>query len=101
MPSVMMAPHKVDSRFADSPMLMRRLDFKPRARVAIQVFFSLVLVVALWSTYWTAGRALEAVPWSGLKGNNPIPGWVAVLFPILAIIPGIYAFLFLKYNFNK
>jgi hypothetical protein len=82
-------------------MLLPRIDFGKRQRVGMQVAFSLVLIAALWCAYWTTGRVRDSVPWTGLKGENSLPGWAAILFPILAIIPGVYVFLFLKYNFNK
>jgi hypothetical protein len=92
----------VDPRFADSPLVQKPMRFGPRWRAAIQVLITVVLTAALFAAFYTTDRVLAAQRSSGHSlppGSEP-PGWVLLLVPVLAIIPGAYIFLFLKYNFN-
>lgn len=92
-----------DIRFVNSPLYLPAIHFGPRQRVVAQI---IITVVFLWTFYFGAylstDRILKATPWSGMTmpEDTELPGWVILLVPIVAIIPGIYMFLFLKYNFN-
>jgi hypothetical protein len=92
-----------DKRFVNSPLYLPLLQFGPRQRVMIQIVLTTVMFSALYfGAYLSTPRILDATKWSGMTmpKNTELPGWVMLLMPILAIIPGVYVFLFLKYNFN-
>jgi hypothetical protein len=91
-----------DPRFAQSPLQQKRLEFGPKARAGVQVVVTFVFLLALFLAFRSVPRVLAAQPARGPvlpEGAEP-PGWVLLLVPALALIPGAYVFYFLKYNFN-
>lgn len=92
-----------DKRFVNSPLYLPIIKFGPRQRVAVQIVITCTLLSALYfGAYHNTTKVLDSTKWSGLRmpDDTELPGWVMLLFPILAIIPGMYMFLFMKYNFN-
>ncbi len=91
-----------DPRFQNSPLLLPMIQFSPRVRVGMQVAISFVMMFALYCAYKGVQAILDATDWSGytMPEEEEIPGWFLLLMPLLAVIPGMYIFMFLKYNFN-
>lgn len=88
-------------QFLNSPLDLPRLEFRPRIRAAIQIGFSATLLLALYGAYHATPRILKATPHTGMSDAPDVPGWVMLLAPIVAIIPAVYIFLFLKYNWHQ
>lgn len=88
------------TEFASSPLDIPRLVMTPRIRVAVQVVLTTVALLAFYSAYRSVPTVLKKTKATGMKDAPDIPGWLMLTAPILAIIPGVYIFLFLKYNFN-
>ena len=92
-----------DPRFLKSPLNNPKIQFRPRQRVVMQIVISVVFLSVMYFGAWkNAPKVLAATKWSHMKmpDDAEIPGWVMLLVPIIMIIPGVYIFLFLKYNFN-
>lgn len=91
-----------DARFDNSPLMLPSLMLKPRAKVELQVGITTVFLLALFGAYRATDKILNATEWTGVQmpPDTDLPGWAMLVFPIIAIIPGVYIFLFLKYNFN-
>ena len=87
----------------DSPLVMERIGFSKRQRIAMQLTFTFVMIAALYSAFYAVDPILNGTGSTGhpFPSDAKVSGWFYILIPILAIIPGIYTFLFLKYNFNK
>jgi hypothetical protein len=87
----------------DSPLVQERMSFTKHQKVGIQLAFSAILLLAIYSAYYSVDIILSGTPTTGLKDvkDTDLSGWFLILVPILAIIPGVYTFMFLKYNFNK
>lgn len=74
---------------------------RPRVRAAVQIALSATLLLALYGAYYSTPRILKSIPTTGLTDAPDVPGWIMLLVPIIAIIPGVYIFLFLKYNWHQ
>jgi hypothetical protein len=87
----------------DHPLVMQRLGFTRKQKIAVQVAITFVLLLALYSAYGAVGPMLAGTGHTGFKmpEDARVAGWFYVLVPILAIVPGVYTFMFLKYNFNR
>lgn len=86
--------------FAASPLSMPRLQLTPRQRTAFQVGITTTFLLALYGAYHATPRILKATPHTGIHDAPDVPGYIMLLVPLLALIPGIYVFLFLKYNWH-
>lgn len=92
-----------DPRFRNSPLNNPKLQFGPRQRVGMQILITIVFIsVFYFGVYNNTDKVLAATKWSHMKmpEEAELPGWVMLLVPIIMIIPGVYIFMFLKYNFN-
>lgn len=92
-----------DPRFRNSPLNNTKLQFGPRQRVGMQILITFVFMSVLYFGVWkNTEQVLAATKWSHMKmpEEAELPGWVMLLVPIIMIIPGVYIFMFLKYNFN-
>ena len=91
-----------DPRFAKSPLNLGRLQFQPKARVAMQITVTVVMLAALYAGYSATPKILAATETTGLTmpEGTELPGWAMIFIPVLAIIVGVYIFTFLKFNFN-
>lgn len=92
-----------EPQFVNSPLYLPRIQFGPRKRVMVQVAISFIFMYALYfALYHGTPSILKGTQWSlkTLPDSVEIPGWALLLIPMVAIIPGVYTFLFLKYNFN-
>ena len=93
-----------DPRFRNSPLNNEKLQFGPRQRVGMQILITVVFMSVLYFGVWkNTEKVLAATKWSHMKmpDDAELPGWVMLLVPIIMIVPGVYMFLFLKYNFNN
>lgn len=92
----------MDARFSQSPLMIPMMHFSPKVRVAMQVIICFALFSALYACYYAVPLMLGATEWSGYEApkDAEVSGWFLLLMPIIAVIPGIYIFTFLKYNFN-
>lgn len=88
------------TEFASSPLDIPRAVMTPRVRVAVQIVVTIVALLAFYSAYKSVPTVLKHTKTTGLRDAPDIPGWLMLTAPILAIVPGVYIFLFLKYNFN-
>lgn len=86
-----------------SPLAMQRMTFTKRQKIMMQITVTTVLLLALYFAYLSVQPILNATPTSGYKmpQGAKVSGWFQILIPLLAIVPGVYTFMFLKYNFNK
>ena len=86
-----------------SPLAMQRMTFTKKQKIMIQITITTVLLLALYFAYRSVEPILNATPTSGLSmpSDTKISGWFQIAIPLLAIVPGVYTFMFLKYNFNK
>jgi hypothetical protein len=92
-----------DPRFAASPLnRVPHVRLTPRWKVAMQIFITVSLILAIYVAYLATPRVLKATGWSGLRmpEDKEIPGWALLSFPVVALIPGAYTFYYLKYRFN-
>lgn len=96
-----MAP--VFETFANSPLFVRNLSFTPRQKVTVQLLVTFFFVAAFVAAHRNFNTLIDATPWSKntLPDESEIDAWILLLFPLFAIIPMIYVFMFLKYNFLK
>lgn len=98
---VIVAPTPPQGDFGLSPLDQPVLFMQPRVRAAVQVFVSAAFVLALYLAYQSTQKMLDATPrTTEVRGAPAVPGWLLLLVPMVALIPAVYIFLFLKYNWN-
>lgn len=93
---------EVDPRVDGNPLLQTRIRMGPRTRVVVQVLFSFVMVYAIYLAYKGTGMLLATVKPTGhqIPPEMDVPAWFLVVVPIVAIVPGVYIFKFMKFNFR-
>ena len=80
---------------------LQNIHFSPRLRVGMQIAITAIYVGVMWVAYKSLDIAVKGTGSTGQKlppDANP-PAWIFLVFPVLAIIPAFYIFLFLKHNF--
>lgn len=83
------------------PFKLPILTFGPKMRVVVQIVLTAIFALTFYSFYRSAPGAIEATGHTGLSmpPNTVIPTWFFVVIPLLSIVPAVYVFLFLRYNF--
>lgn len=83
------------------PFSLPLLNFGPKMRVAVQIVLTAVVALVYYSFYRSAPGAIEATGHNGfsMPPNTVIPTWFFIVVPLLSIVPAVYTFLFLRYNF--
>lgn len=83
------------------PFALKTIEFSHRWRAALQLFLTACFVTAMYAMYRNTEAVVAGVGSSGLKlpADAELPSWALLVIPLASIIPGLYTFLFLKYNF--
>lgn len=105
----MSATTETTASFGDHPWMskipfnLKVIKFTPRWRAVTQLVISILFIASIYTMYQNTEAIIAGVGSTGLKmpANASPPSWAFLVFPLLAIIPAIYSFLFLKYNFLK
>lgn len=99
--------HTSTTTFGDHPWMgkipfeLQLIEFTPRWRAATQILITVCFVLAIYAMYQSVEGIVAGVGSSGLKlpADVELPTWALLVIPLAAIIPGLYVFFFLKYNF--
>ena len=97
------------AQFGDYPWMdsipfdLEVIRFSPRWRAVAQLVITTVMAIALYAAYSNTEAVFKGVRSTGmvLPADAELPSWALLVFPLAALIPAIYCFLFLKYNFLR
>ena len=83
------------------PYTLQNMEFSPIKRVLMQLVISVVMIGSLYFTYTSVDDMVSAVGVQKVVVPEDFvpPTWTFLVFPVLALIPCVYVFYFLRYNF--
>ena len=83
------------------PFKLKVMDFSPRWRAVIQLSITVLLVGSMYAAYRNSEAIVEGIGFTGMRltPDASPPSWAFLVLPLMSIIPAVYVFLYLKYNF--
>lgn len=82
---------------------LRELTLSPRVKAAVQIGITALLITALVAAYHITEKWVRSVPVHDASPhpNEQLPGWTYFVFPLVALVPAAYFYIFLKHYYNQ